>query len=75
MDSGENFVHALAAAFSVIIVSEVGDKTFFIAAILAMRHSRLEVLLGAMAANFIMIIISGDKTATSMSFSFIMVNW
>jgi Ca2+/H+ antiporter, TMEM165/GDT1 family len=35
------FVHAFIASFSVIIVSELGDKTFFIAAIMAMRHPRL----------------------------------
>ena len=34
------FFHGFAAAISVIIVSEIGDKTFFIAAIMAMRHSR-----------------------------------
>ena len=34
------FFHAFVAAFSVIIVSEMGDKTFFIAAIMAMKHSR-----------------------------------
>lgn len=34
------FFHAFAASVSVIIVSELGDKTFFIAAILAMKHSR-----------------------------------
>lgn len=34
------FFHAFVAAFSVIIVSEIGDKTFFIAAIMAMKHSR-----------------------------------
>lgn len=30
------FVHAFIASFSVIIVSEIGDKTFFIAAIMSM---------------------------------------
>ena len=34
------FYHGFAASISVIIVSEIGDKTFFIAAILAMNHSR-----------------------------------
>lgn len=34
------FVHGFVASVSVIIVSELGDKTFFIAAILAMKHSR-----------------------------------
>lgn len=33
------FIHAFIASFSVIIVSEIGDKTFFIAAIMSMvRH-------------------------------------
>ncbi|KAL1022596.1 hypothetical protein UPYG_G00029700 [Umbra pygmaea] len=44
------FIHAFVAAISVIIVSELGDKTFFIAAIMAMRYNRLTVLLGAMLA-------------------------
>lgn len=44
------FIHAFVASFSVIIVSELGDKTFFIAAIMAMRYNRLTVLTGAMLA-------------------------
>ncbi|XP_014853212.1 PREDICTED: transmembrane protein 165 [Poecilia mexicana] len=44
------FIHAFVASFSVIIVSELGDKTFFIAAIMAMRYNRLTVLAGAMLA-------------------------
>ncbi|XP_063323109.1 transmembrane protein 165 [Pelmatolapia mariae] len=44
------FIHAFAASLSVIIVSELGDKTFFIAAIMAMRYNRLTVLAGAMLA-------------------------
>uniref|UniRef100_UPI00358F8AE7 putative divalent cation/proton antiporter TMEM165 n=1 Tax=Myxine glutinosa TaxID=7769 RepID=UPI00358F8AE7 len=44
------FIHAFVAAISVIIVSELGDKTFFIAAIMAMRYNRLTVLTGAMLA-------------------------
>lgn len=35
-----SFGHAFLASISVIIVSEIGDKTFFIAAIMAMKHSR-----------------------------------
>jgi hypothetical protein len=34
--SNLGFIHAFIAAFSVIIVSEIGDKTFFIAAIMSM---------------------------------------
>jgi len=45
---------------SVIIVSELGDKTFFIAAILAMRHSRLVVFGGAIAALGLMTVLSGS---------------
>ena len=48
------FIHAFIASFSVIIVSELGDKTFFIAAIMAMRHPRYTVFLAAMSAIFIM---------------------
>ncbi|XP_024114822.1 transmembrane protein 165 [Oryzias melastigma] len=52
------FIHAFVAAFSVIIVSELGDKTFFIAAIMAMRYNRLTVLAGAMLALGIMTCLS-----------------
>ncbi|GMS87366.1 hypothetical protein PENTCL1PPCAC_9541, partial [Pristionchus entomophagus] len=34
------FYHGFIASFSVIVVSELGDKTWFIAVIMAMRHSR-----------------------------------
>ena len=37
---GFGFMHGFLASISVIIVSEIGDKTFFIAAIMAMKHSR-----------------------------------
>lgn len=42
----------------VIIVSELGDKTFFIAAIMAMRHPRLTVFAGAIAALALMTVLS-----------------
>ena len=58
MDMG--FLHAFVASLSVIIVSELGDKTFFIAAIMAMRHPRLTVFAGAMAALGLMTILSGE---------------
>lgn len=54
------FTHAFIAALSVIIVSELGDKTFFIAAIMAMRHSRLVVFAGAILALIVMTILSGN---------------
>jgi len=45
------------AAFSMIVISEIGDKTFFIAAVLAMTHSRTMVFLGAIAALALMTIL------------------
>jgi len=45
-------------ALLVIIVTELGDKTFFIAAILAMRHGRMVVYAGAMLALALMHILS-----------------
>nr|CAD7446923.1 unnamed protein product [Timema bartmani] len=56
--SNLGFIHAFVAALSVIIVSELGDKTFFIAAIMAMRHPRLTVFLGAISALAFMTILS-----------------
>lgn len=41
-----------------IIVSEIGDKTFFIAAIMAMRNPRLTVYLGALGALALMTVLS-----------------
>ncbi|KAL7139672.1 hypothetical protein ABFS83_09G069100 [Erythranthe nasuta] len=46
------------AAFSLIFVSEIGDKTFFIAALLAMQYKKLLVLLGSMGALSLMTILS-----------------
>ncbi|KAJ9601075.1 hypothetical protein L9F63_000810, partial [Diploptera punctata] len=57
--SNLGFIHAFIAALSVIIVSELGDKTFFIAAIMAMRHPRLTVFLGAITALIVMWIAFG----------------
>uniref|UniRef100_A0A0P6J6A9 GDT1 family protein n=1 Tax=Aedes aegypti TaxID=7159 RepID=A0A0P6J6A9_AEDAE len=57
-NSEVGFVHAFIASFSVIIVSELGDKTFFIAAIMAMRHPRLTVFTGAIAALALMTVLS-----------------
>ncbi|RXG73530.1 Transmembrane protein [Armadillidium vulgare] len=45
-----DFTHAFVASLTVIIVSEIGDKTFFIAAIMAMTNPRFVVFAGAMLA-------------------------
>lgn len=52
------FFHGFIASLSVILVSELGDKTFFIAAIMAMQHSRLIVFAGAISALALMTILS-----------------
>lgn len=52
------FIHAFFASISVIVVSEIGDKTFFIAAIMSMKHSRVTVYTGAMLALGLMTLLS-----------------
>jgi putative Ca2+/H+ antiporter (TMEM165/GDT1 family) len=49
---------AFTAGLLLITVSELGDKTFFIAVILAMRHSRRLVFAGVLAALAAMTILS-----------------
>ncbi|ULT98670.1 hypothetical protein L3Y34_000203 [Caenorhabditis briggsae] len=53
-----SFYHGFLASFSVIVVSELGDKTWFIAVIMSMRHSRLTVFSGAMGALALMTVLS-----------------
>lgn len=45
-----DFLESVVETFSVILVSELGDNTFFIAAIMAVKYSRMVVFLGAMSA-------------------------
>ena len=52
------FLHAFIASLSVIVVSELGDKTFFIAAIMAMKHPRLTVFVAAISALALMTVLS-----------------
>ncbi|KAF9038983.1 UPF0016-domain-containing protein [Hymenopellis radicata] len=54
----EDSLQALIQAFAMIIVSEIGDKTFLIAAILAMRHPRMTVFLGAFGSLVVMSVLS-----------------
>ncbi|MDB9510271.1 TMEM165/GDT1 family protein [Kamptonema animale CS-326] len=49
---------AFTAGLLLITISELGDKTFFIAVILAMRHSRRLVFVGATAALAAMTVLS-----------------
>lgn len=57
-DVPEDVTTALFRSFATIIFSEVGDKTFLIAAILAMRHPRLLVFAGAFGSLLLMSLLS-----------------
>ena len=57
-DSDESQMHVLLSAFTMIIFSEIGDKTFLIAAILAMKHPRMTVFAGAFGSLVVMSILS-----------------
>lgn len=52
------FWEATGNSLVMIIATELGDKTFFLAAILSMRHSRSIVFIGAIAALAIMHVLS-----------------
>ncbi|KAF7295145.1 hypothetical protein MIND_01053000 [Mycena indigotica] len=56
----EGSLQALFNSFAMIIASEIGDKTFLIAAILAMRHPRLIVFAGAFGSLVVMSILSAE---------------
>ena len=56
--NAKDFLKGLFASFSAIIATEIGDKTFFIAAILSMKNDRMAVFGGAILALIIMTILS-----------------
>jgi len=49
---------ALYSSFFMIMATELGDETFIIAAVMAMRHPKLVVLSGALAALYFMTVLS-----------------
>ncbi|KAL8807422.1 MAG: hypothetical protein Q9182_000761 [Xanthomendoza sp. 2 TL-2023] len=51
-------LHSFLLSFTMIIFSEIGDKTFLIAALMAMKHPRLVVFTAAFAALILMTILS-----------------
>ncbi|VDN28039.1 unnamed protein product [Dibothriocephalus latus] len=58
LDKSARFIHGFMASIYVIVISELGDKTFFIAAILSIHHPRPVVYLGAMSALITMTVLS-----------------
>jgi len=57
-ETGLGLFDAFFASLSMIIVSEIGDETFIIAALMAMRHPRTIVLSGALTALIVMTVLS-----------------
>ncbi|KAL8826973.1 MAG: hypothetical protein Q9170_007200 [Blastenia crenularia] len=51
-------LHSFVLSFTMIIFSEIGDKTFLIAALMAMKHPRLVVFSAAFTALIVMTILS-----------------
>ncbi|KAF3431817.1 hypothetical protein FNV43_RR26553 [Rhamnella rubrinervis] len=51
-------VQGFSKSIAMTVLSEIGDKTFFAAAILAMRHPRRLVLSGCLSALIVMTILS-----------------
>jgi len=54
----DGFTRAFGESFMVILATEIGDRTFFIAAIMAMRHSRFVIWAGAVGALVVMTVLS-----------------
>lgn len=60
-EEAENLIqpaHSFMLAFVMILFSEVGDKTFLVAALMAMRHDRLIVFSAAFSALIAMTVLS-----------------
>ncbi|KAG5915230.1 hypothetical protein E4U42_000077 [Claviceps africana] len=50
--------HSWMLSFTMILVSEIGDKTFLVAALMAMKHDRLVVFSAAFGALLVMTVLS-----------------
>jgi Ca2+/H+ antiporter, TMEM165/GDT1 family len=51
-------LHSLLLSFTMIVFSEIGDKTFIVAALMAMRNPRTVVFTSAFAAMIVMTVLS-----------------
>ncbi|XP_064965780.1 GDT1-like protein 5 isoform X3 [Musa acuminata AAA Group] len=57
---GLSLIEGFTKSLAMTVLSEIGDKTFFAAAILAMRHPRKLVLAGCLASLIVMTILSAS---------------
>ncbi|KAK9470817.1 uncharacterized protein V1510DRAFT_243931 [Dipodascopsis tothii] len=55
---GESVTKSLGMSFSMIVFSEIGDKTFLVAALMAMKHPRLVVFSAAFVSLAVMTVLS-----------------
>ncbi|GFY46792.1 GDT1 family protein [Trichonephila inaurata madagascariensis] len=67
-----SFVSGVLSAFTVTAVSEIGDKTFFIALVLALAHSPAVVYGGALSALALMTVLSASL---GLVFSYLSALW
>jgi len=51
-------LHSFVLSFTMIIFSEIGDKTFLVAVVMSMRHPRVLVFSAALSALFAMTVLS-----------------
>lgn len=51
-------LEAVSQSFFMILATEMGDETFIIAAVMSMRHPKFTVLTGALAALYLMTVLS-----------------
>ena len=57
-ESWHEWFHSFVLSLTMILFSEIGDKTFLVAALMAMRHSQILVFSAAFAALAIMTVLS-----------------
>ncbi|KKA28422.1 hypothetical protein TD95_003186 [Thielaviopsis punctulata] len=56
-EDGGSF-HSLVLSFTMIMFAEIGDKTFLVAALMAMKHDRIVVFSAAFSALLVMTVLS-----------------
>jgi len=54
----KDIFEGVSSSFAMILATELGDETFIIAAVMAMRHPKATVLAGALAALYFMTVLS-----------------
>ncbi|KAJ6910589.1 hypothetical protein NC652_021296 [Populus alba x Populus x berolinensis] len=76
MENMTSVAQGFTKSLAMTVLSEIGDKTFFAAAILAMRHPRRLVLSGCLSALIVMTILSASVGwAAPNLLSFALFSW